>query len=56
MLKQIEETLKAEPFDQIYHRISNITYYSSKCGINFTRPYDLKTPIYKKKYRSNARP
>ncbi|MFX0183384.1 MAG: alpha/beta hydrolase [Candidatus Hodarchaeota archaeon] len=48
MLKEIEDTLKEEPFDQIYHRVSNITYYSSKYGINFTRPYDLKTPIYKK--------
>ncbi|MFX0151309.1 MAG: esterase/lipase family protein, partial [Candidatus Hodarchaeota archaeon] len=48
MLKEIEETLKTEPFDQIYDRVSNLTYYSSKYGINFTRRYDLKTPIYKK--------
>ena len=48
MLKEIETTLGEAPFDQIYDRVSNISYYSSKYGINFTRPYDLKTPIYKK--------
>jgi hypothetical protein len=48
MLKEIEDTLEAGPFDQIYDRVSNISYYSSKYGINFTRSFDLKTPIYKK--------
>ncbi|MFX1284999.1 MAG: hypothetical protein ACFFB5_15160 [Promethearchaeota archaeon] len=48
MLKEIEVTLNEDPFDQIYDLVSNLSYYSSKYGINFTRPFDLKTPIYKK--------
>lgn len=48
MLKEIEATLNEDPFDQVYDRVSNISYYSSKYGINFTRPYDLKTPIFEK--------
>jgi hypothetical protein len=48
MLKEIETTLREDPFDRIYHTVSNISYYSSKHGINFTRPFDLKTPIYKR--------
>ncbi|UCE14647.1 MAG: alpha/beta hydrolase [Candidatus Heimdallarchaeota archaeon] len=48
MLREVEATLTESPFDQVYDRVSNLSYYSSKHGINFTRPYDLKTPIYKK--------
>lgn len=48
MLREVEETLGAEPFNQVYDYVSNISYYSSKYGINFARPFDLKTPIYKK--------
>ena len=48
MFKEIETTLTEDPFNQIYDRVSNVSYYSSKHGINFTRPYDLKTPIYKR--------
>ncbi len=47
MLKEIEATLNEDPFDQIYDLVSNLSYYSSKYGINFTQPYDLKTPIFK---------
>ena len=46
MLEEIEATLSEKPFDQIYDRVANISYYSSKHGVNFTQPYDLKTPIY----------
>lgn len=47
MLREIEATLTENPFNKVYTRVSNLSFYSSKYGINFTRPYDLKTPIYK---------
>ncbi len=46
MLEEIEATLSEKPFDQIYDKVANLSYYSSKHGINFTRAFDLKTPIY----------
>jgi len=47
-MKEIEETLRVEPFNQIYDSVSNISYYDSRHGIDFSRPYDLKTPIFDK--------
>lgn len=46
MLQEIEATLMEHPLNQIYDKVANISYYSSKYGINFTQPFDLKTPIY----------
>ncbi|MFX1515047.1 MAG: esterase/lipase family protein [Promethearchaeota archaeon] len=46
MLKEIEATLTEDPFNQIYDEVANISYYSSKYGLNFTQPFDIKTPIY----------
>lgn len=46
MLQEIEATLTEDPFNQIYDQVANISYYSSKYGLNFSQPYDLKTPIY----------
>lgn len=45
-MKEIEQTFKEEPYTQIYESVSNISYYDSKYGIDFSLPYDLKTPIY----------
>jgi len=47
-MKEIEETLRVEPFNQIYDSVSNISYYDSRHGIDFSRSYDLKTPIFDK--------
>lgn len=47
-MKEIEETLRVEPFNQIYDSVSNISYYDSRHGLDFSRPYDLKTPIFDK--------
>lgn len=46
MLQEIEATLTEDPFNQIYDKVANISYYSSKFGLNFTQPFDIKTPIY----------
>ena len=46
MLQEVEATLSEDPFSQIYDNVANISYYSSKYGLNFTQPFDLKTPIY----------
>lgn len=48
MMHEVETTLSKDPFDQVYDRVFNISYYSSKYGINFSQPFDLKTPIYEK--------
>lgn len=48
-MKEIEQTFNEEPYTQIYESVSNISYYDSKYGIDFSRPYDLKTPIFDEK-------
>ncbi|MHA1966421.1 MAG: esterase/lipase family protein [Candidatus Hodarchaeales archaeon] len=48
-MKEIEQTFNEEPYTQIYESVSNISYYDSKHGIDFSRPYDLKTPIFDEK-------
>ncbi len=45
-MDEIEEYLAFPAYTKIYDDVINVTYYSSKYGLNFSRPYDLKTPIY----------
>jgi hypothetical protein len=49
MLHEVVSTLNEEPFDKIYDNVFNISYYSSKYGVNFSQPYDIKTSIYDEK-------
>ena len=45
-MKEIEQTFNEEPYTQIYESVYNISYYDSTHGIDFSKPYDLKTPIF----------
>jgi hypothetical protein len=45
-MKEIEEIFKDPPYSQVYYRVSNISYYDSKHGLDFSKPYDLQTPIF----------
>ena len=46
MMSEIEEKLSNEPYDKYYDKIINISYYDSPYGIDFTRTFDIRTPIY----------
>ncbi len=45
-MDEIEKCLTSSSFTNIYDDIVNVSYYNSKYGLDFSRPYDLKTPIY----------
>ncbi|MHA2173304.1 MAG: esterase/lipase family protein [Candidatus Hodarchaeales archaeon] len=45
-MNEIEESLCKSPFKKIYNQIFNVSFYNSKHGLDFSRPYDLRTPIY----------
>ncbi len=45
-MKEIEQYLSDSSFAEIYNEVLNVSYYDSKYGLDFSRTYDLKTPIY----------
>ncbi len=47
-MKEIEEIFKNSPYIKVYDSVSNISYYDSKHGLDFSQAYDLQTPIFDK--------
>ncbi len=45
-MNEIEKTLSKPPFSEIYNKIFNVSFYNSKHGLDFSRSYDIRTPIY----------
>ena len=45
-MKEIEQCLTREPLNKEYSKVFNLSYYNSKHGLDFSQPYDLRTPIY----------
>ena len=45
-MKEIEQCLNENPFNEVYDEIFNLSYYNSKHGLDFSHPYDLRTTIY----------
>jgi len=44
-MSEIEEYLTSSAFTEVYDNVLNLSYYNSNYGLNFSLPYDLKTPI-----------
>ena len=45
-MNEIEQSLNETPFNSIYKKIFNFSLYSSKYGLDLSKPYDITTPIY----------
>ncbi|MHA2096805.1 MAG: esterase/lipase family protein, partial [Candidatus Hodarchaeales archaeon] len=45
-MNEIEQCLTQSSFTNFYDEVINVSYYNSKYGLDFSRPFDLKTPIY----------
>jgi hypothetical protein len=45
-MNEIKNALEKSPFNKIYDKIFNVSYYNSKHGLDISQPYDLRTPIY----------
>ena len=45
-MEEIERVLNHAPFDKFYTNVLNLSFYSSKHGLDFSKPYDIRTPIY----------
>ncbi len=48
-MNEIEQCLTSTSFINVYNDVINLSYYDSKYGLDFSQPYDLKTPIYDSK-------
>lgn len=48
MMNEIEKNLSNDPYDKYYDKILNISYYGSPFGIDMTKTFDLRTPIFEK--------
>ncbi|MHA2231344.1 MAG: esterase/lipase family protein [Candidatus Hodarchaeales archaeon] len=48
LMREIESSLQENPYDQVYDRVANLSFYSSSYGLDLSQLYDLKTPIYDK--------
>jgi hypothetical protein len=48
-MKEIETILSNDPFNQYYDYVFNLSLYNSRHGLDFSKQYDLQTPIYSDK-------
>jgi hypothetical protein len=47
-MEEIEQSFCEAPFDKIYKKVLNFSLYSSRYGLDLSKPYDITTPIYSK--------
>lgn len=52
-MKEIEQSLRETPFDKVYTKVLNFSLYSSRYGLDLSKPYDITTPIYIKGLKEN---
>ena len=47
-MEEIKQSFNETPFDMVYKKVFNFSLYSSRYGLDLSKPYDITTPIYVK--------